>query len=57
VIKKALLTGIQAGLMVVLLTSCASDQRSPVDIERKVDSLNRAVMDQLKKDSTNQSQD
>ena len=40
--------------MVIMLTSCASDQRNTVDIERKVDSLNQEVMEQLKKDSTNQ---
>jgi hypothetical protein len=56
-IKKALLAGVQAGFMVIMLTSCASDQRNTVDIERKVDSLNQEVMEQLKKDSTNQSEE
>lgn len=55
-VGKAILTGIQFIFMFALLTNCEPDKSETRDIKRKVDSMNKEVMEQLKKDSANQSE-
>ena len=51
---KAKLTGLSLAALFLLALGCETDQTPTSGIEKKVDSLNEAVMEQLKKDSTRQ---